>query len=133
MAQGRRTERVAALIRKETSELLLNGIRDERLHQGIISITEVIVSGDLQHCKIYVSIFDVKNDHIEIIRALNCASGFVRRELGQRLKMRRAPEVLFELDRGLEKGTKILGLLNQLEISRKENAQDIESENGSSK
>ena len=49
MAQGRRVERVAALIRKEVSELMINGIRDERVHQGMVSITEVEVSGDLQH------------------------------------------------------------------------------------
>ena len=41
MAQGRRVERVAALIRKEVSELMINGIRDERVHQGMVSITEV--------------------------------------------------------------------------------------------
>ena len=57
MAQGRRVERVAALIRKEVSELMINGIRDERVHQGMVSITEVEVSGDLQHCKIFVSVF----------------------------------------------------------------------------
>ena len=57
MAQGRRVKRVAALIRKETSELLISGIRDERVHQGMVSITDVEVAGDLQHCKIFVSIF----------------------------------------------------------------------------
>ena len=56
MAQGRRVERVAALIRREMSQLLLNGLRDERVHQGIITITNVEVSGDLQHCRIFVSI-----------------------------------------------------------------------------
>ena len=43
MAQGRRVERVAALLRKEVSELMINGIRDERVHQGMVSITEVEV------------------------------------------------------------------------------------------
>ena len=57
MAPGRRVERVAALIRRETSELLIHGIRDERVHQGMVSITNVEVSGDLQHCKIFVSIY----------------------------------------------------------------------------
>ncbi len=120
MAQGRRVERVAALIRKETSELLINGIRDERVHKGMVSITSVEVAGDLQHCKIYVSIFGEPSDQNEVMEGLEAASGYLRGELGRRLQMRRAPEVKFQLDRGLEKGTSVLGLLNQLEDQRQE-------------
>ncbi|MDB4651297.1 30S ribosome-binding factor RbfA [Synechococcus sp. AH-551-E05] len=120
MAQGRRVERVAALIRKETSELLINGIRDERVHKGMVSITSVEVAGDLQHCKIFVSIFGEPNDRNEVLEGLEAASGYLRGELGRRLQMRRAPEVKFQLDRGLEKGTSVLGLLNQLEDHRQE-------------
>jgi len=56
MADSRRVERVAALIRREMSELLINGIRDERVQLGMISVTAVQVAGDLQHCRIYVSV-----------------------------------------------------------------------------
>ena len=91
MAQGRRVERVAALIRKETSELLINGIRDERVHKGMVSITSVEVAGDLQHCKIFVSIFGEPNDQNEVMEGLEAASGYLRGELGRRLQMRRAP------------------------------------------
>ena len=120
MAQGRRVERVAALIRRETSELLLNGIRDKRVHQGMVSITDVEVSGDLQHCKIFVSIFGEQNDRSDVLEGLKAASGYLRGELGRRLQMRRAPEVVFQLDRGIEKGTSVLGLLNRLEDERQE-------------
>jgi len=120
MAQGRRVERVAALIRKETSELLINGIRDERVHQGMVSITDVEVSGDLQHCKIFVSIFGDANDQPKVMEGLQAASGYLRGELGRRLQMRRAPEVVFQLDRGIEKGTSVLGLLNRLEDERRD-------------
>ena len=118
MAQGRRVERVAALIRKETSELLINGIRDERVHQGMVSITNVEVSGDLQHCKIFVSVFGKQNDKQQVLEGLQAASGYLRGELGRRLQMRRAPEVVFQLDRGLERGTSVLGLLNRLQEER---------------
>ena len=120
MAQGRRVERVAALIRKETSQLLINGIRDERVHQGMVSITDVEVSGDLQHCKIFVSIFGDASDQPKVMEGLQAASGFLRGELGRRLQMRRAPEVVFQLDRGIEKGTTVLGLLNRLEDERQD-------------
>ena len=120
MAQGRRVKRVAALIRKETSELLISGIRDERVHQGMVSITDVEVSGDLQHCKIFVSIFGDPEIRNQVMDGLQAASGYMRGELGRRLQMRRAPDVVFQLDRGLEKGTSVLGLLNRLDDERQE-------------
>jgi ribosome-binding factor A len=120
MAPGRRVERVAALIRRETSELLLHGIRDERVHQGMVSITDVEVSGDLQHCKIFVSIYGEDADKRNVLEGLQAASGYLRGELGRRLQMRRAPEVVFQLDRGIEKGTSVLNLLNRLEEERQE-------------
>ena len=120
MAPGRRVERVAALIRRETSELLINGIRDERVHQGMVSITEVEVSGDLQHCKIFVSIYSEEEQRQQVLEGLQAASGYLRGELGRRLQMRRAPEVVFHLDRGIEKGTSVLNLLNRLEDEREE-------------
>jgi ribosome-binding factor A len=120
MAPGRRVERVAALIRRETSELLIHGIRDERVHQGMVSITDVEVSGDLQHCKIFVSIYGEDTDKRNVLEGLKSASGYLRGELGRRLQMRRAPEVVFQLDRGIEKGTSVLNLLNRLEEQRQE-------------
>ena len=95
MAQGRRVERVAALLRRETSELLLSGIRAARVRNGMVSITEVEVSGELQHCKIFVSVFGDSQQKNEVLEGLRAASGFLRGELGRRLQMRRAPEVLF--------------------------------------
>ena len=118
MAPGRRVERVAALIRRETSELLINGIRDERVHQGMVSITNVEVSGDLQHCKIFVSVLADGEARSQVMDGLEAASGYLRGELGRRLQMRRAPEVVFQLDRGLEKGTSVLSLLGELESER---------------
>ncbi len=119
MAQGRRVERVAALIRREVSELLLNGIRDERVHSGMITITDVIVSGDLQHCKIFVSIYGSSSERNEVLDGLDAATGFIRAELANRLQMRRSPEIIFHIDRGLEKGAAVLNLLGRLEDERK--------------
>ena len=114
MAQGRRVERVAALIRREISELLITGIKDERVSQGMVSVTHVDVAGDLQHCKIFVSIFGSDDDRSQAMAGLQSAAAYVKGELGRRLKMRRTPEVVFQLDRGLERGTTVLSLLNRL-------------------
>ena len=118
MAQGRRVERVAALIRKEMSELLINGIRDERVHQAMVTITEVEVSGDLQHCKVFISVLGDDNQKDDVLKGLDAASGFLRGELGRRLQMRRSPEVVFRLDRGMEKGTSVINLLSKLKDER---------------
>ena len=120
MAQGRRVERVAALIRREVSELLVTGIKDERVSLGMVSITNVDVAGDLQHCKIFVSVYGSAEVQQQALEGLRSASNYVKGELGRRLNMRRTPEVIFQLDRGIEKGTSVLGLLNQLEEKRKE-------------
>ena len=120
MAQSRRIEKVSALIRKEMSQLLLNGIRDERVQTSLITITEVDLSGDLQHCKIFVSIFGEAIKQDEVFSGLEASAGFLRGELGRRLKLRRAPEVIFKLDKCVDKGIKVLGLLDQLEQERKD-------------
>ncbi len=125
MTQGRRVERVAALIRREMSQLLQNGIRDERVHLGMVTITAVEVSGDLQHCKVFVSIFGEESQKDLVMSGLHAASGFLRGELGRKLKLRRAPDIAFYLDRGIEKGTSILNLLERLEKERKNN-KDVE-------
>ena len=120
MAQGRRVERVAALIRREVSELLVTGIKDERVSLGMVCITNVDVAGDLQHCKIFVSVYGSAEVQQQALEGLRSASNYVKGELGRRLNMRRTPEVIFQLDRGIEKGTSVLGLLNQLEEQRQE-------------
>ena len=127
MAQGRRVERVASLIRREVSELLQGGIKDERVGHGLVSVTHVEVAGDLQHCKIFVSVFGSEEDRSQAMEGLRSASTFVKGELGRRLKMRRTPEVVFVLDRGIERGTSVLGLLNRLEEERQEKGEPAEA------
>ena len=123
MAQSRRVERVASLIRRELSELFINGLRDERVHHGMITITEVDLSGDLQHCKIFVSIYGSIEDQKDVIAGLQSATSFLKGELARRLQMRRAPELIFQLDRGIEQGTNVLNLLGQLSSQREEKEQ----------
>lgn len=120
MAQGRRVERVASLIRKEMSELLRTGVRDERISQGMVSITTVVVAGDLQHCKVSVSIYGSKNEQEEAMEGLRAAAPYLRGELSRRLNMRRTPELVFHHDKGLAEGVEVLGLLNRLAEARQE-------------
>lgn len=118
MATNRRVSRVAELIKREVSQMLINGIKDDRVGTGMVSVTDVDVSGDLQHAKIYVSIYGSEEAKAETMAGLKSATGFVRSELGARVRLRRTPEVIFIEDRSIERGTKVLSLLNKLENQR---------------
>jgi ribosome-binding factor A len=118
MATSRRVARVAELIKREVSNMLLHEIKDDRVGAGMVSVTEVVVSGDLQHARIFVSIYGTEEARTETMAGLEAATGFVRREIGQRLSLRRTPEVLFQEDRSFERGIKVLSLLNQLSAER---------------
>ncbi len=117
MATNRRVSRVSELIRREVSQMLLSDIKDDRVGAGMVSVTDVDVSGDLQHAKIYVSIYGTDEAKAETMAGLKSATGYVRREIGARVRLRRTPELIFLEDLSIERGTKLLSLLNQLNIS----------------
>ena len=119
MANSRRVEKLAALLKREVSQLLLNGVRDERIHQAMITITTVEVSGDLQHAKIFVSLFGEEKKKAEVLACLDEAKTFIRGELARRLQMRRSPDLVFKIDQGMSKGSSVLDLLTSLELERK--------------
>ena len=114
MATSRRVERVAELIKREISQLLLSGIKDDRVGQGLVSVTAVEVSGDLQHAQVYVSIFGSPAVRAQTMAGLESATGYVRSVLGQRVRLRRTPEVVFREDTSLERGSRVIALLNQI-------------------
>ncbi len=118
MPTSRRVSRVASLIQQEVSLMVLHEIKDDRVGAGMVSVTDVDVSGDLQHAKIYVSIYGTDEAREETMAGLKSATGYVRRELGKRVRLRRTPEVIFIEDRGIERGDRILTLLNQLSQER---------------
>ncbi|MCL1469489.1 30S ribosome-binding factor RbfA [Argonema antarcticum] len=120
MATDRRVSRVAALIQREVSQLLQNGIKDDRVGSGMVSVTDVNVSGDLQHAKIFVSIYGTPEAKAETMAGLKAATGYVRREIGQRVRLRRTPEVVFMEDKSLERGDRIITLLNQINQDRRD-------------
>lgn len=118
MATSRRVARVAELIKREVSQMLFSGIKDDRVGSGMVSITKVNVSGDLQHAKVYVSIYGTDEARVETMQGLKSATGYVRSELGQRIRLRRTPEVIFIEDRGIEEGSKVISLIDQLSRER---------------
>jgi len=109
-------------ISRELSALLRN-IKDPRVNQGMISITAVETSNDLSVSKVYLSVFNLKSKD-DFLKGIKSASGHLRFELGQALKLRHTPQLVFELDKSLEHGAKINSILSELDISSDDNSDD---------
>jgi len=107
-----RAERLAEVIRAEASAIIQRGLKDPGI--GFVSITDVIVSADLRHAKIFVSVLGDEEAKRGTMAALERATGFVRSELGARVAVRFVPEILFRLDESIERGTRINALLRKV-------------------
>ena len=108
-----RINRINEEIQKELSELLRT-VKDPRVQGTMISITRVETTPDLRYTKVYVSFLE--EDRVkEAMAGLKSAGGYLRRELGRALSLRYTPELVFQEDTSIDKGTHILKLLNDIE------------------
>ena len=108
-----RIERVNSLIRQEISELLQRQVKDPRLG-NFIAVTEVNTSADLKHARIFVSSMGQDEDKNEILKALASASGFFRTKLAKNLRMRYTPELSFHWDDSIQRGNRLLQLIDEI-------------------
>jgi ribosome-binding factor A len=120
MNNSRRVSRVAELIKREVSQMILFDIKDDRVGAGMVSVTNVDVAGDLQHTKIFVSIYGTDEVRMETMAGLKAVTGYVRSELGKRVRLRRTPTVMFVEDTSFDRATSVLSLINQLSLKRAE-------------
>jgi ribosome-binding factor A len=111
---SQRQDRVAELLRKELSDLLLFGLKDPRVK--LATVAGVEVSGDLRHARVRVSVLGKDEEREGAIEALQHAAGFIRSQLGRRLRLRVAPELVFLLDRGAEHSQRMTELLESLHV-----------------
>lgn len=114
MANSRRLEKVSSLIKREISQMLLSDIKDDRVGAGMVSVTHVNISKDLQYAKIFVSIYGTEEAKSETMEGLKSCTSFVRRELGQRIRLRHTPEIRFVQDSSLEQGDRLINLINSI-------------------
>lgn len=104
-----RSERVAGLLRRELADILQHEFEYE-IPPGLISLTDVEVSRDLSHAKVYIAVLEIEQAP-EIIRFLNEHAGKVRYRLGKRIRLRLTPELKFIHDTSSESGERIEQLL----------------------
>ena len=115
----RRSERLAGEIRDEVARMVASDMKDPRL--GFITITRVELTSDLRYARVYVGVLGEDADGPSLA-ALKKASGFVRREIGRRLRVRFAPEIDFRYDRGLDATDRVARALAEEEarVQRRE-------------
>ncbi len=109
-----RIGRINEEIQKELSALIRN-LKDPRIQNTMISITRVETTPDLRYTKVYVS-FLQEDRAADALKGLQSAAGYLRRELGQALKLRYTPQIMWALDDSITYGAKMLALINSLNV-----------------
>lgn len=107
-----RANRVAEQMKKELGDILTRKIKDPRI--GFVTITDVEVTGDLQQAKIFISVLGDDSEKQETLAGLSKAKGFIRSEIGSRIRLRKTPEIFFAFDEALEYGNRIETILHEL-------------------
>jgi ribosome-binding factor A len=107
-----RANRVAEQMKKELGDILTRKIKDPRV--GFVTVTDVEVTGDLQQAKVFVSILGNEQEKHDSLLGLAKAKGFIRSEIGNRIRLRKTPELIFEFDEAHEYGNRIETLLRDL-------------------
>lgn len=110
-----RPNRLAETLKEDISELIRLELKDPRL--GFVTITKVEVAGDLAHAKVYVSVLGTEEERKKSLEVLNGAAGFVRSEIGKRIRLRHVPEIVFVYDSSIEHGAHIAKLLKDVGVS----------------
>ena len=122
MAQGSRPDRVADQIRGELAMLLTREVHDPGL--GFVTLTRVRVSADLQQARVYYTALGDENAQRQSTRALQRAAGFLRKQIGIRLRLKRTPELLFQYDDSIAGQDRIEQLLNEIHVSDRSDDHD---------
>lgn len=107
-----RANRVGEQMKKELGEIIGRKIKDPRI--GFVTVTDVQVTGDLQQAKVYISVLGDEEQRQNTLIGLAKAKGFIRSEIGQRIRLRKTPELIFEFDESVDYGNRIETLLTQI-------------------
>lgn len=108
-----RTQRIESLIKQEVSKILLRELSDPRI--GFATITRVEVSKDIKFAKIYYSVLGSEEEKKKTQLGLKSATGFIKKIIGEKLKLRFTPEIVFKPDEALSKSLEVNRLLDELE------------------
>jgi len=108
-----RAKQVGEQMKKELSDIISRKIKDPRV--GFVTVTDVEVTGDLQQAKVYISVLGSEKEKEDTLVGLAKAKGFIRSEIGRRIRLRKTPEIFFEFDESINYGNRTETLLNQIQ------------------
>ncbi|MCA1062415.1 30S ribosome-binding factor RbfA [Rossellomorea sp. AcN35-11] len=108
-----RANRVGEQMKKELSDIIGRKIKDPRI--GFVTVTDVQVTGDLQQAKVYITVLGGEDQRENTLKGLAKAKGFIRSEVGQRIRLRKTPEIIFEFDESIDYGNHIESLLRRVQ------------------
>lgn len=117
MPDPRRADRVAEAIREEVATFLADGAKDPRI-VGLVTVTGVDVTHDLRHAKIFVSVLGSDVEKKSTLEGLDSAAAYLRSRLGRSLRLRFAPELVFQSDASVARAARIETLLEQIRDGR---------------
>ncbi len=120
--EGKRSEKVADLIQREISQMLAKSIKDPRI--GFVTITKVTVSEDFRFAKVYFSVAGTLEERERSIEGLDSAKGYVRKELGRRIRLRYTPEIMFQFDPSIEYAIHMGELIQSIRQEREPNGDE---------
>ena len=121
MPNNYRLAKVSSLLKKEITLILQNDLENNLIRDHFVNISKIDLSGDLQHCKIYITSTAEEKVSQEIVENLNNAKSLIRHNLGKRIEMRRVPEIIFKEDIVFDKGLSVLKLLDELKDKTQDN------------
>ena len=110
--ENTRTSRVAEQMKKEVGDILNQKLKDPRV--GFVTVTDLDLTNDLQQATVFISVLGDETEKEETLTGLVKATGFVRSEVGKRIRLRKVPEITFEFDTAFEHGNKIDSILREL-------------------
>lgn len=108
---GRRPERLAEEVREEIARMIASELKDPRL--GFVTVTRVEIAHDLRYARVFVGVLGGEAERDKSLAALRSAAGWVRRELGRRLRIHHAPEIDFRYDKGIDATDRVARLLQE--------------------
>lgn len=111
--QYKRSSRVGDQIKKDVSEIILLSLKDPKL--GFITITEVELTDDLRFARVYYTVLGDEKAKAESQQGLERAKGFIQREVGKRIRLRRTPEIIFKYDHSIERANRIEQLIKRIQ------------------
>ncbi len=108
-----KTDRTAEDVRREIASVIRE-LKDPRIAGHIISVSRIEIASDLSYAKVYISALEGLDTSKDAVLALKNASGFIRKEIGSKIRMRKTPELTFIADNSIEQGMKIVERMNTL-------------------